>query len=207
MQPDLPTVPLEAGAGPDNPPCPACGEPLFVWVDLPVDSGLAHRCEACGIGVLRETRTTAGALADLDHGADGRGGFVYENKASVQSFFTGGAWSGLGTERSFRFTPESIRRLVSTRDQVVEKSRWLPGTGILTMWQSGINMFTFGHNLALGAFGKAKATPAQRPWQRWLDRFITVVLALPSLLFAVPIELLGGLFRHGGAYRVSFKVL
>ena len=28
-----PVVPLEAGAGPDNPPCPACGEPLFGWID------------------------------------------------------------------------------------------------------------------------------------------------------------------------------
>ena len=27
-----PVVPLEAGAGPENPPCPACGEPLFGWL-------------------------------------------------------------------------------------------------------------------------------------------------------------------------------
>jgi ABC-type Fe3+ transport system permease subunit len=68
-------------------------------------------------------------------------------------------------------------------------------------------MFTFGHNLALGVFGKALATPARKPWREWLDRFITVVLAVPSMLFAVPIELIGGLFRRGGSYRVKFKVL
>jgi hypothetical protein len=90
---------------------------------------------------------------------------------------------------------------------MVDSSSWKPGTGIIYMWQSGINMFTFGHNLALGALGKASSTPARKPWRQWLDRFITVVLAVPSMLFAVPIELIGGLFRHGGAYRVTFKVL
>ena len=83
----------------------------------------------------------------------------------------------------------------------------MPGAGILSMWQSGINMFTFGHNLALGGFGKAVATPARKPWRESLDLFITVVLAVPSMLFAIPIELIGGLFRRGGAYRVRFKVL
>lgn len=207
MRPDLPTVPLEAGAGPDHPPCPACGEPIFVWVQLPVETGLAHRCEACGLGVLVRTGTTADAIADLEQGAAEDGSLVFENKASVQSHFTGGAWSGLGTEHAYRFTPESIRRLVATRDQIVDETRWMPGTGILSMWQSGINMFTFGHNLALGFFGKAVATPARKPWREWLDRFITVVLAVPAMLFAIPIELIGGLFRRGGVYRVKFKVL
>ncbi len=211
MRPDLPTVPLEAAAGPDNPPCPACGEPLFLWVELPVESGQAHRCEACGLGVLSKTGTAADALADLDRGADadsdGMPSVVYENKASLQSIFTGGAWSGVGTDRAYRFTPESIRRLVAARDQVVDGSSWMPGAGIISMWQSGINMFTFGHNLALGHFGRAHATPARKPWRRKLDVFITVVLAVPSMLFAVPIELLGGLFRRGGVYRVRLKVL
>lgn len=207
MRSDLPTVPLEAGAGLDHPPCPACGEPLFVWVELPVESGLAHRCEACGLGVLSKTGTTAEAIADLERGAGADREIVYENKASLQSIFTGGAWSGIGTDRAYRFTPESIRRLVSSRDQVLDYSEWMPGAGILSMWQSGINMFTFGHNLALERFGRAHATPAHKAWRRKLDMFITVVLAIPSMLFAVPIELLGGLFRRGGVYRIRLKVL
>ena len=207
MRPDLPTVPLEAGAGPDNPPCPACGEPLFVWVELPEESGLAHRCEACGLGVLSRTGTTADAIADLDRGAEVAGTIVFENKASLQSMFTGGAWSGVGTDRAYRVTPESIRRLVASRDQVLDSSEWMPDEGNILMWQSGINMFTFGHNLALGRFGRAHATPAGKAWRRKLDAFITVALAIPAALFAVPIELLGGLFGRGGAYRIRLKVL
>jgi hypothetical protein len=68
-------------------------------------------------------------------------------------------------------------------------------------------MFTFGHNLALGRLGRATATRASRRWQRWLDGFITVAVALPVILFAVPLELVGGLFRRGGRYRVTLKVL
>jgi hypothetical protein len=207
MRPDLPTVPLEAGAGPENPPCPACGEPLFAWVELPVETGLAHRCEACGLGVLGRTGTTGDALADLDHDSGEDGAIIFENRASLQSLLTGGAWSGLGTDRAYRFTPESIVRLVSNRDQVLDSSRWLPGTGILMMWQSGINMFTFGHNLALGRFGRARATPSRKAWRRRLDAFITVVLAVPSMLFAVPVELIGGLIGRGGASRIRLKVL
>ena len=207
MHSDLPTVPLEAGLSPDNPPCPACGEPLFPWVGLPVDTGMAHRCEACGLGTLSRTAQTADALADLDRNRDDDGSYVYSNRASLQAAITGGAWSGLGTEHAFRFTPEAIRRLVSNRDQVVKSSRWMPGAGIASMWQSGINMFTFGQNIALGAFGKAVKVPATRGWQRALDGFISVVLAVPSIIFAVPIELLGGLFRHGGVYRIELEVL
>ena len=48
-----PVVPLEAGAGPDNPPCPACGEPLFGWLAEQERLGApVRRCESCGLGVV-----------------------------------------------------------------------------------------------------------------------------------------------------------
>ena len=50
-------VPLEAGAGPDNPPCPACGEPLFGWIAQKRGlAGPVRRCESCGLGVVGERR-------------------------------------------------------------------------------------------------------------------------------------------------------
>ena len=221
MRPDLPHVPLEAGAGPDNPPCPACGEPLFPWVGMPVGTGTAHRCEACGLGVLIQHAeparpdleaafdpgTTAGALEALDEEAGEDGSLRFLNRSSLQASLSGGAWTGLGTDRPYVFTPDALRDLVANRDQVVTELRWLPGTGIATMWQSGINMFTFGQNVALGALGRAFAVPARRGWQRVLDGFISVALAIPAAVVALPLELLGGLFRRGGAYRARFQVL
>lgn len=168
---------------------------------------MAHRCEACGLGALSRTGTTADALADLDRGQSDDGSVTYSNRVSLAAVITGGAWSGLGTDCAYRFTPESLRRLVSNRDQVVAGSRWLPVAGTNTTWQSGINMFTFGHNVALAAFGRAVKVPARRGWQRKLDGFISVVLAVPAMVVAIPVELIGALFRKGGEYRVRLEVL
>src|ERR1700710_1027638 len=84
-----PVVPLEAGAGPENPPCPACGEPLFGWLaeqerlrapGPPREScGLGggwgpaapvRRCESCGLGVVGDSAGTEEALAALDRLGD-----------------------------------------------------------------------------------------------------------------------------------------
>lgn len=188
---------------------------------MPVGTGTAHRCEACGLGVLvlndepappdLEARfdpgTTAGALKDIDRQLDEQGSLTFINRASLQAGLTGGAWSGLGTTHHYLHTPSSLRDLVAHRDQVVTKLKWLPLRGIVQLWQSGINMFTFGQNSALGALGKAHAVPGRRAWHRALDWFITVALAVPAIVLAIPLELLGGLFRRGGAYRASFQVL
>src|SRR5436853_2830856 len=62
-----PVVPLEAGAGPDNPPCPACGEPLFGWLAEEDRLGApVRRCESCGLGIVGESAGTEEALAALD---------------------------------------------------------------------------------------------------------------------------------------------
>src|SRR6476620_3946150 len=65
----VPVVPLEAGASPANPPCPACGEPLFGWIDARAGlAGPVSRCESCGLGVGGEPGDTSAALLLLDGG-------------------------------------------------------------------------------------------------------------------------------------------
>jgi hypothetical protein len=201
-----PVVPLEAGAGPDNPPCPACGEPLFGWIDA--RSGLAgpvRRCESCGLGVVgsgdledalatlgRQTREETIRIAD-------RNGF--------SAWIGGAGWAGLEPDSHYLFTAEAARRLVANRDQVVVSARWSAGAGIATMWQTILNGFTFGRNVALGALGRGQAAPAARPWQRRLDAVITVAVAVPAMLFAVPMELLAALLRRGGATSLRLELL
>ena len=206
MEVDLPKVPLEAGLGPDNPPCPACGEPLFPWLELPGDRGLARRCEACGLGILGEIGDAGMALTDFDLGRGDDGLISFENRASFQAAFTGGGWAALETERSYRFTPEAIERLVAFRDQKVIARKPAFGRGLIGMWQSIINTFTFGHNVALGAGGKTPSVSANRGWKRALDWFITVVLAVPVMIVALPLEAVGTLVGRGGHYRVGLEV-
>lgn len=229
---NLPHVPLEAGAGPENPPCPACGEPLFPWVGMPVSSGIAHRCEACGLAVLShgekfhfpkregeaagtpkgsaatfDPGSAESALAELERGHEEDGSYLFDNRASLACWFTGGAWVGLGTDQRYRFTPQAVTDLIATRDQVVTKTRWRPLRGIAIMWQSGVNMFTFGQNVVMGAFGKAHGVKADRPWKRGLDWFISIAVAIPAIVIAVPLELIAILFRRGAAARAKTQVL
>jgi hypothetical protein len=202
-----PVVPLEAGAGPDNPPCPACGEPLFGWLDArPGLHGPVQRCESCGLGVVGAADGSADALAALDQlGRDDVTRIL--NRAGFAAWIGSAGWAGLEPQSRYLFTPEAVRRLVANRDQVVARVRWAPGAGIASMWQTLLNGLTFGRNVALGAFGRAAAVPARRPWQRRLDVLISVLAAIPALLVAVPLELIAALFRRGAVVSLRFKLL
>ena len=200
-------VPLEAGAGPENPPCPACGEPLFGWIDLRAGlAGPVSRCESCGLGVVGEPGSVGEALAALDQLSDEKLTRI-ANRAGFAAWIGGAGWAGLAPGSHYLFTVEAVRRLVANRDQVVSKARWAPGAGIATMWQTILNGFTFGRNIALGALGRAEAVPAEKPWQRRLDGLICVVVAIPAFLAALPMELIAAALRHGGAVSLILELL
>jgi hypothetical protein len=200
-------VPLEAGAGPENPPCPVCGEPLFGWIDLRAGlAGPVSRCESCGLGVVGESAGVEEALAALDHFSDGDVTRI-ANRGGFAAWIGGAGWAGLQPGGRYLFTVESVRRLVANRDQVVTKARWSPGAGLATMWQTVLNGFTFGRNVALGALGRASAVPAEKPWQRRLDGLICIVVAIPAFLAALPLELIAAALRRGGAVSLRRELL
>jgi hypothetical protein len=202
-----PVVPLEAGAGPDNPPCPACGEPLFGWIDArPGLAGPVSRCESCGLGVVGGGASEEEALRELDRLGTGQAVRI-ANRGGFSSWIGGAGWAGLEAGSRYLFTVEAVRRLVARRDQVVRSARWSPGAGIAAMWQTILNGFTFGRNGALGALGRSAAVPAEKPWQRRLDALIDVVVAIPALLAAIPLELIAASLRRGGATSLTFELL
>jgi hypothetical protein len=202
-----PVVPLEAGAGPENPPCPACGEPLFGWLaSQPGLRGPVRRCESCGLGVVGDDAEPAEALRELDRMA-GEGRTRIANRASFAAALGEAGWAGLQPSARYLFTVESVRRLVARRDQVVKSRRWAPGAGLVSTWQTLLNSVTFGHDVALGALGRVEPVPAPKPWQRRLDALISVVLAIPALVIAIPIELAGGLIGRGSVLSLRFELL
>ena len=202
-----PVVPLEAGAGPDNPPCPACGEPLFGWLDArPGLHGPVRRCESCGLGVVGDADGSADALAALDR-LEHDDAIRIVSRGSFAAWVGSAGWAGLEPESHYLFTPEAVRRLVANRDQVVAGARWMPGAGIASMWQTLLNGLTFGRNVALGAFGRGTAVPARQPWQRRIDALISILAAIPALLVAVPLELLAAIFRRGAVVSLQLKLL
>jgi hypothetical protein len=200
-----PVVPLEAGAGPDNPPCPACGEPLFGWIDARAGlAGSVQRCESCGLGVVAGGDLES-ALATLDRQTQDET-IRIADRNSFAAWIGGAGWAGLEPSTHYLFTAEAVRRLVANRDQIVS-ARWTPGAGIALMWQTILNGFTFGRNVALGALGRGAAAPAERPWQRRLDAVISVVVAIPAMIFAVPMELIAAAMRRGGATKLRLELL
>lgn len=202
-----PVVPLEAGLGPENPPCPACGEPLFGWIgEKPGLPAPVRRCESCGLGVVGNPEGPEEALRALDSLREDDSLRVVD-RGSFACSLGGAGWSGLRSEGKYFFTLESVRRLVARRDQVVKSRHWLPGAGLLATWQTLLNSVTFGHNVALGALKKAPAMPANEGWQRRIDALASVVLAVPAMLVAIPVELAGGLFRRGAVYALRTELL
>jgi hypothetical protein len=203
-----PVVPLEAGGGPDNPPCPACGEPLFGWVgERRGLGGAVSRCESCGLGVVGEPGNAEEALRELDRlGAGGRA-FRIANRTSVAASLGGAGWAGLEPGARYLFTVEGVQRLVAVRDQVVVKRRWAPGAGIAAMWQTVLNSVTFGRNVALGALGRTEAVPAEQRWQRRIDALICVVLAIPAMAIAAPLELCGAAIGRGATVSLQLQLL
>ncbi len=211
MTDSLPThvVPLEAGASPENPPCPACGEPLFGWLaPQPGLSGPVSRCESCGLGVVgAEPAEPAEALRALDELRQGEW-IRIANRGGFGAALGSAGWSGLAPGSRYLFTVEAVRRLIARRDQVVAANRWVPGASLAATWQTLLNSVTFGHNVALGALGAgAVAIPAAEPWQRRIDALASIVLAIPAAIIALPIELAGGLCRRGAILRLKTQLL
>ncbi|HEY7950977.1 MAG TPA: hypothetical protein VID51_09120 [Solirubrobacterales bacterium] len=202
-----PVVPLEAGAGPENPPCPACGEPLFGWIDArPGLAGPVSRCESCGLGAVGAAGRAEEALEALDRMRNGAT-IRIASRASFSAWIGGAGWAGLEPASRYLFTPESVRRLVANRDQVVAGTRWSPGRGIATMWQTVLNGFTFGRNLALARLGHAESVHAEPPWQRRLDTLITLVVAIPALIAAIPLELTAAATSRGSTISLDLELL
>ncbi len=202
-----PVVPLEAGSSPDNPPCPACGEPLFGWIGAsPGLSGSISRCESCGLGVVGEPGDAAEALRELDLHEAG-GAIRIANRASVAAALGSGGWAGLAPGSRYLFSVESARRLAAVRDQVVTSSRWAPLASLASMWQTMLNSLTFGRNVALGALGRGTSAPAAERWQRRIDGLISVVLAIPALIVALPLEIGGAAMRRGAVVSLRLQLL
>jgi hypothetical protein len=200
-------VPLEAGAGPENPPCPACAEPLFGWIAAQLGlAGPVRRCESCGLAVVGEPGGPEEALRALEGLRRGEG-LRIANRASFASSLGGAGWSGLRPGSSCLFTVEAVRRLVARRDQVVASARWTPLAGLAETWQTLLNSVTFGRNVALGALRDVPSVPARRRWQRRIDALASVVLALPAMAIAIPVELAGALFGRGAVVSVRLAPL
>ena len=58
----------------------------------------------------------------------------------------------------------------------------------------------------MSALRDAPTRPAAKRWQRRIDALASVVLAIPALLVAIPVELAGGIVRRGSIVSVRVEL-
>lgn len=137
------------------------------------------------------TRQEAVAALERARGQDA----ALPNRASAQAWLGGSGWAGLNRDSRFLFTADAAERLGATTER--------PEPEYAAMWQTVVNSFTFGHNIALGSTGRGPATPAPALWQRAIDWLIVVVTLVPLIVIALVVESVAWAAGGGGGLRLK----
>ena len=209
-----PTVGLEAGAPPDAPRCPACGEPLFVWVETegwgPREDQLIDRCENCGLAAARETAAAPEqAIAALIGRGNGGAEVAVRagNGASLQAWLGAENWAALRPgDRGLKPSPRALELLLGRRGLEVGRIRFAAAAGMASMWQTLLNLLTFHRDFAAEAIARRLRPQGAKERAAYaVDAVVTVLAAVPTAILAVLLE--GGaiLARRGGVVEVSAR--
>jgi hypothetical protein len=198
-------VPLEAGIGPANPPCPVCGEPLFGWARGPSGEAV-RRCEACGLGVVGEPGDSTEVMDALERLRAGDGhSYRIANRHSLAASLGGSGWAAIEPGSRYLFTPDAVARLVTARGEEVRGRRWAAGASIAAMWGTVLNSFTWGRNIAYAAVSRSTATPALRRWQRAMDAVISILATPVVLVAALLLESGAAAAGRGGVIQLRIR--
>lgn len=218
-------VSLEQGADPGSARCPACGEPLFVWLEAegwgPREDQVIDRCENCGLAVARNAVPDGEqALAQLLSAAaangdgapareDARGELVIRaaNAGSLQAWLGAENWAALRPgEAGLKPTPKAARLLLRRRGLEVERIGFPAAAGMASMWQTLLNLLTFHRDFATEALARRLRPGSGRGRAAYaIDAIVTVLAAVPTAILAVLLE--GGAVaaRRGGVIEVSAR--
>jgi hypothetical protein len=190
-------------------PCPACGATLYGWTAAhnPLDRGhkiVLDRCESCGLAVTRAA-DPPDVAAEIDplieRLPDGTARVVAPNRKSLQGGIGGAQWAGLEPEiRRLHLNPEAAKLLLAERGLEVTRTR-TPFTrdGRRGMLQTFINAFTFRDNFLRNVrAGRIEPRTNRERWLFRLDWVVSVLVFVPSAIFALPLEAIGAALGRGG---------
>lgn len=190
----------------DDSRCPACGQPLYGWLQLdsPAGPALLERCESCRLGLaagLGRGDVANELLADARRLPDGGLELRVANRDGWQARLGGLNWAALETGRGLYPTPRALALLAEKADLSIDRidcPRW--GVGQVWMWQTIVNAFTFEHNYALrvraGLTGASGGSGSRL--KHAIDAVVTVLATPLVLVVALPLELIAALAGKGG---------
>jgi hypothetical protein len=210
-------VSLEDGAAPGAARCPACGQPLFVWLETegygPREDQVIDRCENCGLVVTRD------AVPSPDHAVDAllmgreedgtRVAIHADNAASLQAWLGAENWAALRPGgRAIHPTPRAAGLLLARRGLEVRRVRHLIRPGMAAMWQTLLNLLTFHRDFASEAVsGRLRPGTGRSRAAFWTDAVVTALAAIPTAIIAVLLEGGAVLARRGGVIGVEAEPL
>jgi hypothetical protein len=209
-------VSLGQGADPSAAPCPACGEPLFVWLEISTkrvrEDQLIDRCENCGLAVARDSVPSPDEAADaLLEGGERRGERIAvraDNAASLQAWLGAENWAALRDINEIKPTPRAASLLLARRGLEVRRVRHLAGPGMASMWQTLLNLLTFHRDFASRAASRRLGPSTGRGLAAfWIDAVVTVLAAVPTAILAVLLEGGAVLARRGGVIELEAERL
>jgi hypothetical protein len=206
-------VSLEEGAAPGSPRCPACGQPLFVWVETEGygarEDQVIDRCENCGLAVARDAAPSPDHAVDaLLSGREEDGTQVAiraDNAASLQAWLGAENWAALRPGgRDIHPTPRAAGLLLAQRGLEVRRVRHLIRPGMASMWQTLLNLLTFHRDFASEAVsGRLRPGTGRGLAAFSIDAVVTVLAAIPTAIIAVALETGGVLARRGGMIEIQ----
>jgi hypothetical protein len=209
-----PVVSLERGVAADAPRCPACGEPLFAWLETSGygarEDQVIDRCENCGLAVARDAVPSPERATDeLLSGRDWEAVVTVRaaNAASLQAWLGAENWAALRPGgSSLHPTPRAAGLLLGRRGLLVTRVRYLAGAGMASMWQTLLNLLTFHRDFATEALaGRLRPTGGRGRTVFVLDAAITVLAAVPTAVIAVLLEGGAVLAGRGGVIEISAR--
>jgi hypothetical protein len=210
-------VSLEQAAGPRTARCPACGRPLFVWVETlgygVIEDQVIDRCENCGLAVARDAVPSPDHAIDvLLAGREQRGERITiraDNAASLQAWLGAENWAALRPGgHGIHLTPRAASLLLARRGLEVRRVRHLLRPGMAGMWQTLLNLLTFHRDFASQAASRRLRPGTGRSRAAfWTDAVVTVLAAIPTAIIAVVLEAGAAIARRGGAIELEAERL
>jgi len=185
--------------------CPACGQPLYGWLELKTPAGpaLLERCENCRLGLaagLTADDASRELLAQARRLPDGRLELEVANRDSIAARLGGQNWAALEPGRGLYPTPEALRLLAEKAGLEISRLRSpRRRRGLVWMWQTIVNAFTFNENFALRVRkGDLHPHGASERLKYGVDMLVTVLATPLVVLVAIPMELIADQAGSGG---------
>jgi len=222
------TVSLEDGAAPGSARCPACDEPLFVWVETegwgPREDQVIDRCENCGLAVARDhvpspqeaiDQLLGDAEAGPDAAARGNGHRPHEpsepitfrvpNASSLQAWLGAENWAAMRPgDSALKPSPRSAELLLGKRGLEVSRIRQIAPAGIASMWQTLLNLLTFHRDFAPEAIsGRLRPGSGKGRAAYVIDVLVSAFAAIPTAILAVLLEGGAVIAKRGGVIEVT----